>query len=87
MQHEWILQMLSCVNEDGLEKTQYTIPFIWSSSRGKTNLWWQKSEQQLPLLGGGMKQNTMERRELSKGIEVSYILVRVEDTKFMELYT
>ena len=34
-----------------------------------------------------MKQNTMERRELSKGIEVSYILVRVEDTKFMELYT
>lgn len=35
--------------------------FQWRQNQ----LWWQKSERQLPLSGAGMMQNRMERREVS----------------------
>ena len=35
------------------KNTHCMTSLVWSSRRSKTNIWWQKSQQWLPLLGGG----------------------------------
>lgn len=90
-QHRSIWHVIIVCERSQTPKGYTLISVMWTFRTGTINLWWYKSEQQLPLgrwywLGRGMREASGEI-EMSLDLDLSMLQERIQMKRFIRLCT